>query len=205
MVELFLDESVNINFRVPFSRYTPLLLLCRHNKSNTQLLPLLQVLLERADLDVTVTSRDGHNAITLLCQYYPNNNLLDCVRILIRRGADVRQHLIESKRTMKTRNALYLLCDYHKGEHLIDIARLLLAKDSSEKSLATALNSVPLLYKHGVIPAARILENLIRSYCDGLGLVANKVNALIFLNLLSATLLKIIVLHLIYRRKKRSC
>ena len=189
--ELFLDESLNINFRVLFTRCTPLLLLCRYNKSSTQLLSLLQLLLERPDLDITVTNRDGHNAITLVCQYYPHDNLLDCVRLLIRRGGDVRQYLNAKKGAVKTKNALYLLCDNYKGEHLIDVARLLLAKDSSEESLHAALNSVPLLYQLGVNPTSTILQTLIMSHYDGGGLVVSEVSSsIIFCCLLSQYFLK---------------
>ena len=116
-------------------------------------------------MDVTAVTSSSHNALTILCQYYPNDNLLDCVRLLLRRGIDVR-HCVKDTKKANGRNALYLLCENYIGKYLIDIVRILWAKDLSDESFDAVLNSAPLLRKRGSSPEAEILDNMIASYCS---------------------------------------
>lgn len=113
------DKNVNMKC-TDLNGYPPLLVLCKNNQSNS-LYPSLKALLKRKDIDL-IHCNEIHqrvSALTLLCRFYPLRDLIDCVRLLIRRGLSV------DLKEKDERNSLYLLCQFYPNDDLIDIARLL--------------------------------------------------------------------------------
>ena len=69
-------------------------------------------------IDVNCKKNVGDNALTLLCEYYKNENLIDIIRLLIEKGIDV------NSKTYIGKTALRYLCENYEKENLIDIIRL---------------------------------------------------------------------------------
>ena len=113
--QLVADATVDINFKTGYGE-TPLLLLCTRNQSGS-LLPALQALLRRRDVDLQSTY-SGYNALNLLIRFYRQPNLIHCVRLLIEKGVNA------NKIDKDDQTALSVLCHLGHGEDLIDIARL---------------------------------------------------------------------------------
>lgn len=164
--QLVADKSLNINCRKS-SSYTPILLLCRRNKSPS-LLPCLKLILERDDVDKKATHY-GSSTLTLLCRHYPlPNQLFDCIRLLQKNGGiDVNFKNKEGK------TGLFLLSqNLSKDKTLIDIARLLLNEKSD---FQMALETVDNLKKRCLHRDANILSKIVESYRLGKGKVSNQV------------------------------
>ena len=66
---------------------TPILNLCRFNES-TSLYPALKALLERKDIDLALRDNMGRNSLFLLTRYYPLDDLIDCIQLLIESGVE---------------------------------------------------------------------------------------------------------------------
>ena len=101
---------------------TPLLLLCRHNRTE-ELLPSIRQLLSSSTqrLDVNRTTRYGVSALLLLCRNYQRADLIRIVRLLAGAGIDLNA-------CTSHWNALLLLARYYPSRHgnLFDLAWLLI-------------------------------------------------------------------------------
>ena len=69
--------------------------------------------------------------MTLLCRHYPRRDLIDCVRLLTRRGLSV------DLKEKDVRNSLYLLWQFYPNDDLIDIARLLVKNTVGFQSITS--------------------------------------------------------------------
>lgn len=83
--ELLMDRSVDINWIAKRHFDTPIVRLCRSNKSDS-LFPLLEILLQRDDLNIDAIDCKGLNALMVLCHNYYGKDLIECCRLLINRG-----------------------------------------------------------------------------------------------------------------------
>ena len=105
--KLAMDKAVNINC-LNESLYTPLLLVCRRNKSDT-LIDCINTLLKRHSVDVSYQVKDGIqkglNALIAVCISYQNQDLVRIIRLLLERGVDI--DAIESESHW---NALFAVC-----------------------------------------------------------------------------------------------
>ena len=102
--QLIADAIVDINFKTGYGE-TPLLLLCSRNQSGS-LLPALQALLRRREIDLQSTY-SSYNALNLLIRFnYRHHNLIHCIRLLIKKGINAS----ETDRDDQT--ALTILCHF---------------------------------------------------------------------------------------------
>jgi len=105
--KLVMDKSVNINHPNE-NCYTPLLLLCRSNTSDT-LIDCIQTLLKRYSVDVSYQVKDGiHkglNSLIAVCIFYQSQHLAKIVRLLLQQGIDTNAFESESHWT-----ALFAVC-----------------------------------------------------------------------------------------------
>lgn len=171
--QLMVDKNININCRKGISGI-PILLLCRHNRSES-LYPCLKSILERDDVDLDVTF-ESNNTIMLLCRYYPlSNRLLDCIRLLKKRGIDINL----KDRYGKT--ALVILAEFvfGKAKSLKDIVVLLINEKSD---LKCALEAVEILRSRCIRQEAEVLSTIIESYRLGGDQVKNQVRIYFLLN-----------------------
>jgi len=170
-MELVADRELNINCAKSSS--TPILLLCRNNKSES-LYPCLKSILAREDVDLKMTTSQGNNALMLLSRYYPlSNPLIDCIRLLVNHGFDINEKNKDKK------PALFLLSQNPStSKNLIDVARLLINEKSDFK---IAHKAAVALQKRGLLRDGEILSKIINSYVLGLGRVNNNVRIPFFL------------------------
>ena len=156
---LALDKDCNIKC-TDLNGYPPLLVLCKNNQSDS-LYQSLKALLKRKDIDLVHTNDCGHrvSALTLLCRFYPLPDLIDCVRLLIRRGLSV------DLKEKDGRNALYLLCQFYPNDDLIDIGRLLV---HSAVEFQSALKFEYVLRFRKLFKESEILKTLLQPLRDGL-------------------------------------
>ena len=114
--QLVADATVDINFKTGYGE-TPLLLLCSRNQSGS-LLPALQTLLRRRDVDLRL-NYSGYSALNLLIRLYRQPHLIHCISLLIGREINVNEMDGDGQ------SAITILCHLYTGDDLIDIARLL--------------------------------------------------------------------------------
>ena len=151
LLQLLTNKDININCCSKFTCNTPLMLIC--SSKSDYLIGLVTTLLQREDVDLSLTNRHGHSALTLLCRQSQNASLVECVRLLVNRGMDV------AVKDCYNRCALHLLCQYYKGEDLISIALLLTREDMDVK------NCVQILRGRKLCNYANLLDDLIHSIC----------------------------------------
>jgi len=165
-MELVADRELNINCAKSSS--TPILLLCRNNKSES-LYPCLKSLLAREDVDLKLLYHGNDNVLMLLSRYYSlANPLIDCIRLLTNRGFDVNQKNKDSK------TALSLLSQNDfVSKNFIDIARLLINEQSD---FTVVRETVDELRKRSLRLDARVLSGVIDLYRSGQGRVNNEVS-----------------------------
>jgi len=166
--KLVADKRVDVNLYSSKYHSTAILLLCRYNNSHS-LYPCLKSLLTREDIKLDMFHY-GKNPLMLLCRYYKlENELLDCIRLLIKRGVDCnRKSGLKGDVT-----ALFLLSKYaRRSRYLIDAVRLLI---NDKSDLQEAEKSVEVLRKRGFAQEADILSQIIQSYRLRRGSVPNKV------------------------------
>ena len=168
--ELVVDKTLDINFPALLTKYTPLLALCRFNKSR-YLYRCLQMFMAREDIDLSSTTHYGHNCVTLLCRYYPNNDLIKCLRLLIQHG--INCNVLDRNR----RPSYLLLCESYHGDYLIDVARLLI-KSVDTVDPEAAGKSLTALKNRGLIHESEILFKLIQSMREKSTLFPNEVQIL---------------------------
>jgi len=169
--QLVTDKHVNINFNDPESHDTPMLLLCRFNNSQS-LYPCLKLLLTREDLNLNCrTIPHFRNSLMLLCRYYTlENELIDCIRLLIKRGVDCNK---KSSLNRDGETALFLLTSYARpSKYLIDVVRLLI---NEESDFENATKSAEILLNRGHKREADDIFKLIQSYRLGHGSIPNEV------------------------------
>jgi len=156
---LALDKNCNIKC-TDLNGYPPLLVLCKNNQSDS-LYPSLKALLKRKDIDLVHTNDCGHrvSALTLLCRFYPLRDLIDCVRLLIRRGLSV------DLKEKDGRNSLYLLCQFYPNDDLIDIGRLLI---HNAVEFQSALKFEYVLRFRKLFKESEILKSLLQPLREGL-------------------------------------
>lgn len=132
LVRLVQDDGIDLNY-TDLSGMTPLLQLCKKNRSNTTLLRCLQSLLadqkEGVDIlpvNVNVEDKDGLNCLLHLCGQ-PSVQQLDVevlekvLKLLLEMGVDgkaVTRHVRE--------NAVHLLCKNYKKRGLKRLIQILL-------------------------------------------------------------------------------
>ena len=168
--QLVADKQVNINF-TSNNHNTPILMLCRFNNSRS-LYPCLKSLLAREDIDINfITSTHGRNCLMILCRYCTLEDvLIDCIRLLIKRGVDCNR---KSGSECDSLTALRLLSLYaHPSKYLIDVVRLLI---NDKSDLQDATKSSIILRNRGLIREANILLGIIQSYYLGRGHIPNEV------------------------------
>ena len=146
--EIVTDPSINVDCKTRYGE-TPLLLLCTRNQSDS-LLPALQALLRRKDVNIEATYW-GYNALNLLIRFYNKENLFRCASLLISRGirvvdADGLQPLL-------------IVCHFYSGEDLIDVCRLLVRKMPKDNS-SIILKSALILAERGLQQESEILEKM---------------------------------------------
>ena len=107
---------------------TPILNLCRFNES-TSLYPALKALLERKDIDLALRDNMGRNSLFLLTRYYPLDDLIDCIQLLIESGVEANTKDNNSKL------ACEILARHYNGPNFMDIFRLLVNNDTNMKAL----------------------------------------------------------------------
>ena len=117
--DLIAEKDIDINCPALFSKFTPLLALCRHNKSQ-YMYRCLKFFLERKDVNLNLITHYWHNALTLLCRYYSQSDLIHCIRLLIMRHG-INFNVLDRYR----RPAYLLLCELYNGDNFVDVARLL--------------------------------------------------------------------------------
>ena len=113
--ELVMDKAVNVNC-VNVNLYSPLLLLCSHNKSDT--LICIQTLLKRHSVDVSFQGPKHYNALIAICSSYNGQHLVEIVQLLLQRGIEI--DAIESESHW---NALFALC-YVSRFGVTDVAQV---------------------------------------------------------------------------------
>jgi ankyrin repeat protein len=131
--QLAMDPTVGINCCNRITHDTPIMSLCRSNKSDS-LLPSLKALLQREDLNLTLRNHNAHSPLTIICRFNQHHSVIDCVRLLLSRGFDL------TVKDCYGRNALQLLCEFYKGENFIDIAKLLISDKMDAADLKKSLN-----------------------------------------------------------------
>jgi hypothetical protein len=156
--QLVADKRVNINFYSSKWNCTPILLLCRFNNSRS-LYPCLKSLLARPDIKLGIL-HNGKNSLMLLCRYYKiEKELLNCIRLLIKRGVDCNK---KSNWSCNGSTALFILSKYARpSKYLIDVIRLLIKEESDFED---ATKSVEVLQNRGLKCEANILSKVIQSY-----------------------------------------
>lgn len=115
-IKALLESGVNINC-VDSNGLTPLLLVVnrtRYSENNFQarkesseqeteeqtcksisesdfIFQVLTIFTENDELEVSCRQKDGANALHVICRYYQGDNLIDLVKLLIKKGIDVNQ------------------------------------------------------------------------------------------------------------------
>ena len=151
--DLVMDMTVNIN-NTNIYGFTPLMLLCKRHTTH-DLLSCLKIFSERKDVDFKVLDGCGDSALSILCRFYSHDNLIGCVRFLLKHGADV------DRVTTGPKHPIILLCNHFKGKTLIDIIRLLLRP---MRNLDAARKAVRILRDGGKPRDAVILSKLIENH-----------------------------------------
>lgn len=132
--QLVADKNVDVNTKEckRSQSFTPILLLCRNNRS-LSLYPCLKAMLKRQDIDLHFKdTKFGNNAITLLCRNYDHYNLINCLRLLVNNsGINI------NSQDLKGRSALVLLCRYYSKDNLIDLLSLLVQHGIDVKTTQT--------------------------------------------------------------------
>jgi len=160
--ELVADPSVSADCKTRYGE-TPLVLLCSRNQSNS-LLPALQALLRRDDVDLEATY-SGYNSLNLLLRFYRKENLIRCASLLIKQGIRVNETDKDGQKP------ILILCRFYAGEDLIDICRLLVCRNMVDP--ATVLEASFILSDRGLFEESMILEEIMK-YGD---LELNEVNS----------------------------
>ena len=150
--DLVMDMTVSINNKNIYG-FTPLMLLCKRHRGD--LLSCLKIFSERKDVDFKILDGCGDSALSILCRFYPHDNLIGCVRLLLKHGADV------DRATTGPKHPLILLCHHFRGKTLIDIIRLLLRP---MRNLDAARKAVRILRDEGKPRDAVILSKLIEHH-----------------------------------------
>ena len=150
--QLVADRSVCVDCKTRYQE-TPLLLLCTRNQSDS-LLPALEALLKRKDVNLQATY-SSYNALNLLTRFYNHHpNFIRCFSLLIRRGISACQTDKDGQ------NPILLLSHLYSGEDLIDICRLLVRKISDS---STILRAAFILADRGFHQESKIIEKMTQS------------------------------------------
>ena len=164
--ELVTDPSINVNCKTRYGE-TPLLLLCTRNQSDS-LLPALQALLRRKDVNIEATY-SGYNALNLLIRFYNKENLFRCASLLIRRGIRVDDADGDGLQPLP------IACHFYAGHDLIDICRLLV-RNMQQDDPATIQRSDFILAERGLQEDSEILEKMTQQQFDELNGVSSESN-----------------------------
>ena len=192
-LELVSTNELDVNSKST-KCYSLILQLCRYNRSKS-LYPCLKSILTRDDVHLKVNYR-SNNILMLLCHQYPlANELMDSIRLLVKRGFDINEKNNENK------TALSLLSENVKLKNFVDIAPLLI-NDQSDLQLAE--ETVAALRKRNLNQDADILLRIVESYRLGQGRVNNKVSNSFIIVLVDCEYCLIFVLMFFFYRKKRN-
>ena len=77
---------------------TPLMTLCR--RADDKLLHYVSLLLNRKNVDVKAKDLDGHNALTLLCEHYDSDDLLEIAKLIIDSGIEINSRHLKTVSTL---------------------------------------------------------------------------------------------------------
>ena len=156
---LLINLRININYAPPPDYMPPLLLLCQYCK--TENLPeTLNILLNRNDVSVDFATRNGYNALMVLCKFYACESIIECVQLLIKHGINV-----DSKEKFGNRqNSLSLLCNNYKGKNLFDVALILLCHSTK---LDYANKCAAILWDRGLKEESKKLVKIFRQLREG--------------------------------------
>ena len=83
------EEEVDVNCTDEYKR-TPLISLCRHNRSDG-LFDCVRLLLHRHDIQINQTTGDGANALMLMCGESKSDQILEVAQLLIDKGININQ------------------------------------------------------------------------------------------------------------------
>ena len=152
--ELALDSQVKINCKSEEEDKTPLMLLCSSSNDKTEdetdqqliitssgtsaaadqgrhnshsIFKCVDILLRRKDIDVNVKDKEGSNALILLCRDYQGDDLVEVMRLLIRRET---RNDDEHDRIKERSTALLNLCQFYEGPSLKGAIRILIDEDN---------------------------------------------------------------------------
>lgn len=127
MEKLIEDEGVDLNYPDK-DGLTPLLLLCKKNRSHS-LLTCLEILFKfEKPVDVDREDRDGLNCILLLCDRPNVSNLevqvlKEVLELLLKKGANGKA--VNKKAGRRQWNAVHLLCQHYRKEGLYQLIEVL--------------------------------------------------------------------------------
>jgi len=109
---------------------TPLMLLCykNNNLAPGKQREYMEQFLDLPQVDEKVVNDkdcNGNTALSLLCEHYNDDDLIDIIRLFIKKGVNVNE-VIPNKNGF---NALMLLCIQYNHDNLIDIIKLFINHD----------------------------------------------------------------------------
>ena len=121
------EEAVAVNCTAVRGR-TPLMLLCRHNQSDS-LDRCIEILLQRPDIDINQTDVFKESALVWLCVNSDSTKIVEMARLLISNGANVNQT------NQWGWNALMLICRDSRSDKIVEVAQLLINNDINEEQM----------------------------------------------------------------------
>ena len=123
--QLVSDLQVNINYTKGFKGFTPLLLVCFSNRSES-LFICVDTLLGRPDININFRNKDECSALSLVAIFNGNNQKLpEIIRLFLQRGIDLNP--MSSYGWDALSRSLLSLSFYHCNHpELVSIVRLLL-------------------------------------------------------------------------------
>ena len=151
LIRLLLNEGkVDINAATNANGTNALhFLIKRHYTEKGQLMPIVQLMIDRG-IDVSAVSRcSGLNAFLCLCRYYAESDLLDLIRLILERHAD-SIHKVDRDDW----SALHFLLRFNtENEHLVEIIRYLIVNGISVQLLNNNnSNTICFLFRNSTKP-----------------------------------------------------
>ena len=117
------EEEVDANCTDDVFGSTPLIWLCSNNHSDG-LFDCVDLILHRSDIQINQTTKDGWNALMLLCSLSKSDQIVEVAQLLIANGIFINQTDEDG------RNALMRLCQVSRNEKILEVAQFLLANGS---------------------------------------------------------------------------
>lgn len=126
IVELLVTKGMDLNAKDLFGQ-NALHYLCQMQYTTQNVgnvLSKLSAIAEGSGVTVAINSTDnvGQNLLHLLCKRYREDDLINIVAWLLRKGIDVN-----AKESIDGKNALHLLCKYYTRSNLLELVKLLMS------------------------------------------------------------------------------